>query len=331
MQNLIDTLPGRPISVADVPAALARSWQPELGEANQSPTEFHASQMNLILHYGLKTTEKEAKARFETCLQFAQRHPCRIIVLCPKERNCEKTLLRSKLFTQCFTGRGRDEKVCCEALMLGYSTSESNFLENQVSIWLDSDLPTYHWFHRVPAHIISEHYLTFVKDFKRIIYDASIEKENFAQINWVRPEALRDLAVARTISLRQSIGQFLSTFEPRILVEDLVRIEMGVSPGRSGEAYALLSWQSSCLEGCAQRAGIDVSKLKKDVHKNPENESTTLSSLWHYKGEKSFGWQFREEIRSANLAADFGSGPVSYPAHIKRYAEDESLAEALFS
>ena len=123
-------------------------------------------------------------------------------------------------------------------------------------------MPTYHWFHRVPVGAIREYYLTFVKDFKRIIYDSSIETEEFAEINWTRPDTIRDLAYARTLPLRQSIGQFLSTFEPRNLVEALAKVEMGASRERMGEANCLLNWQSSCLGKCGQRAGIDVSTLK---------------------------------------------------------------------
>jgi len=47
--------------------------------------------------------------------------------------------------------------------MLGYPIHTPGFLENQVMIWLENDLPVYHWLHRVPARRIEEIYLPYLK------------------------------------------------------------------------------------------------------------------------------------------------------------------------
>ena len=127
--------------VGEVTEALLHMWDPIPGaEPGSAPSEFHASQINLILHFGLPTTEEEARERFETAIRFTQRHPSRIIVLCPSEESSEGTLMEGKLFSQCFIGNSRREMSCCEALILGYCMTESDFLGSQVSLWLETDL-----------------------------------------------------------------------------------------------------------------------------------------------------------------------------------------------
>ena len=48
--------------------------------------------------------------------------------------------------------------------MLGYTPDDAEFLEHQISVWLESDLPTYHWFHRVPEERILRSYLALSQD-----------------------------------------------------------------------------------------------------------------------------------------------------------------------
>ena len=112
-----------------------------------SPSEFRASQMNLVLHFGLDVNEADARARFDTVIRFAQRYPSRIIVLCPTRE--EGAGMRAKLFSQCYIGETHREMCCCEACCC--YKSKPGYLANQVSIWLEGDLPRYHWFMVCPT------------------------------------------------------------------------------------------------------------------------------------------------------------------------------------
>ena len=99
MAELIDTLPGIDLPVGDVSRDLSKMWD---GHAENALTEFRASQMNLILHFGRKVDFEDAKKRFEVAVRFAQRYPSRIIVLCPFIE--EGQAMRAKLYSQCFIG-----------------------------------------------------------------------------------------------------------------------------------------------------------------------------------------------------------------------------------
>ena len=120
------------------------------GDASpDSPSEFRASQMNVVLHFGLDVTPEDAKLRFDALIRFAQRYPSRIIVLCPTREL--QSGMSAKLFSQCYIGETHREMCCCEALLLGYKSEDVGYLANQVSIWLEGDLPTYHWLSGVPS------------------------------------------------------------------------------------------------------------------------------------------------------------------------------------
>lgn len=193
MSSLIDTLPGMRLPVAEVTSALAEMWQVDSPEGYKAPSEFRASQMNLILHLGPATSDEDARQQFDVAINFAQRYPCRIIVLCVvKEKGSSShELLEAKLFTQCYPSKDQDKMCCCEALILGYTSGEPNYLANQVSIWLENDLPTYYWVHRVPANRIRADYLSFIESLnsRRIVYDPSVEDDGYPTIQWPRPKA----------------------------------------------------------------------------------------------------------------------------------------------
>ena len=171
--------------------------------------------MNLILHFGLDVAQEDARARFDTVIRFAQRYPSRIIVLCPTRE--ESTGMRAKLFSQCYIGETHREMCCCEALLLRYKPENFGYLANQVSIWLEGDLPRYHWFSGVPSHRIERYFDNLLSGVRRIVYDSSVEAQDLSQLPWPDPERVHDLARARLLPVRQSIGQYLSSFPTELL------------------------------------------------------------------------------------------------------------------
>src|ERR1700722_10413600 len=83
MSNLLDTLPGMSLRLTEVPGMLSRMWQGDNLPGEEGPSSFRASQMNLVLHFGLATTPEEAQQIFDQAIEFAQVYPCRIVALCP--------------------------------------------------------------------------------------------------------------------------------------------------------------------------------------------------------------------------------------------------------
>ena len=170
MKDLIDELPGLDLPVGEVTDRLELMWD---SDASGSPSAFRASQMNVVLHFGWDVTAEQAQERFTTLLTFAQRYPSRIIVLCPS-RSIKDGSMRAKLFSQCYIGDSHREMCCCEALLLGYEPDNCGYLANQVSVWLEPDLPSYHWFCGVPSARIEQYSDNLLKGVRRSIYDLSL-------------------------------------------------------------------------------------------------------------------------------------------------------------
>ena len=330
MTLLIDRLPGIAMPVSEVAQAASAMWQGEAGDGERRLSDFHASQMNLVLHCGLETTAKELERRFESMLAFTQRYPCRLIVLCPQAQGRSDVPLQGKLYSQCFMGASRGDVLCCEALMLSYPLDTSVLLDHQVSLWLDADLPVYHWFHRVPAKRIEQHYLPFIKRCRRVIFDRDIEGDAYDAIAWPSPDRVRDLSAARTLPLRQNLGQFLSSFAPRDLVDQLARVEVASAENFRGEARHVLAWMKEAVLGCQRQAGIER-RVSFDWGELEEMSPHTLEINWRYKTLKRFlKWDFNARNQTGHLKVDFGTGQIHQPLHLEPLSPDRVLGEALF-
>ena len=315
---LLDKLPGMLMTVSEIPGAMRDLWKSDPSEG-EGATRFRAIQANLVLHLGLETTEAEAGDIFNRALEFAQRHPCRLICLCPSLDDGDQ-LIRGKLFSQCYLTGGARHPVCCEALMLGYSPDDAEFLEHQVSIWLESDLPTYHWFHRVPAQRIIESYLPFLKMVRRVTFDSSLEGHAYEEIAWPCPRGARDLADARLLHVRQSVGQFLSSYPMEVLSGGLQSVGLRHGPRLFGEALNLAAWVRKAFgEASACEVGVKIAGGKDG-----------LNMHWEYDDGKSLLVELNDDLSIGRICAEFGSGSVDYPLHLKKASSQLALAEALF-
>jgi len=327
--SLIDSLPGIEVAVADVTAMLGQMWKTEDTDEGGLNMAFRASQLNLILHIGALSTAEDAVVQFESAIRFAQRFPCRIIILCPSAKKSESDALKAKLFSQCYVGQYYRKMCCCEALMLAYPESQLNYLGNQVSIWLESDLPIYYWFHRIPAKSVRDNYLPLTKNARRIVYDSSIEDNEFNTFEWPDPKRARCLASARVLPLRQSTGQFLSAYPEDILIDGLYEVTVSYADGFLGEAEKLSRWVSECVKACADRIGY---KTPIDFITQPVEigARASLELEWGYSNKKFFRWTHRETSQTGSIQADFGKGKISYPLQVKMLEPEMALGEALF-
>lgn len=323
MAELIDHLPGQELPVKDVGDSLRQMWD-VLGD--NSPSESHASQMNVVLHFGLKVTPLEAVERFQSLLRFVQRYPGRIIVLCPSESRKGKAM-KAKLFSQCYIGPSLKEMCCCEALMLAYSPDDFGHLANQVSVWLEADLPTYHWFSGVRAPRVKNYFNTLLKNVNRCIYDGSLQDTDYLQIEWPQPNRVFDLSKARLLPIRQSIGQSLSSYDMEELTSGLKRVVVRHAPDQSGEGYHLAEWLKLCLRDVAPPKLNSLVVVDSELLKG---DTSTLSMEWEYSSDCFIKWQLYKTGNRSEMQVRLNGETKQIPAHIKALAPEQALAEALF-
>ncbi len=322
MSNLIKALPGIDLPVGEVTAHLASMW--ETGP-NSSPSEFRASQMNVILHFGLNVSPEEARERFDALIKFGQRYPSRIIVLCPTEEVKDKEMT-ARLFSQCYIGESHREMCCCEALLLSYKSESFNFLANQVSIWLEGDLPTYHWFSGVRSHRIEKCFDNLLLGVRRCVFDSSIEDESIQSLKWPEPERVLDLANARLLPVKQVIGQFLSGYDISDLCKDLKTVSVRYSPKMSGEGRHLIEWLKECLSDC-HCLESEINEIEYSLSEN-SGDDCPLVVLWAYNSDHYFRWRKFKDGPFGEIEAYLGKLEENIPTRIKQLDSNQVLAEA---
>lgn len=325
-QNLIDALPGEIMHVREVTRRLAQMWQDSDSPATP-PQDLRASQLNLVLHLGLNTTASEASERLDTAITFAQRNPCRIIVLCPMGFDRDDRLLEAKLFAQCYLGADLRQTCCCEALILGYPTREAGFLTNQIANWLEGELPIYHWFNRVPAERIRQNHMTFIGRCQRVLFDSSVEGKELDGFDWPQNCRTRDLAFSRILPVRQSLGQFLSSFNPKTIAKDISCATVQHSPEFKAEARQLSVWLQHRLLDCDNtRTALEIA-----LKVSPANSSYALALDWSYTDGRFLSWRYSaSENEPSYIETNLASHLVRTPLAARLLPPEKALSEAVF-
>lgn len=330
MASVFSVIPGIELPVSEVVDTMAKLWEadePKRGHA--APSEFRASQMNLILHLGYGTTNEEAKQLFKTANEFAHAYPSRIIILCPTPAEDANTLLTGKLYSGCYIGSSRRDMRCFEILTLGYDVNAPKYLENQVSVWLESDLPTYYWTHRLPPDRINTIYKSFISFCKQKVYDSSIEGREFRS-KLDEPNAFRNLSYARLLPMRQSIGQGLSGFEPSLLTDKLENAALICSPDFFLEGGALSHWIFNCLKACAEVSGIKLPFDLLDVETSETEGGSDFDLQFNYSDGKTLRFQADIATGTASLVGNMGRADFNYSLRAGLLSPENTLAEAIF-
>lgn len=322
MSDVFDALPGTLLRVADVMPALARYWQ----EADTDAPTSRASQMNLVVAFGSRLSAKAAEEQLEQAFALSRRYPCRIVVLCPDEAPEAPT--RARLHIVCFpSGKGR-ERRCGEALILGFPAGmPRDALESQVTVWLESDLPVYVWMHGVDLDE-ADRYSTLVRSARRVVFDSSLLRQEGVAAIVGKCSPARDLAQSRILPVRQALGQFLSAYEPEVLVRGLQRVVVRHAPSRIGEARHLMLWMRDRLDEIALRHGRRADADFR-VQETPDCD-TCLSTEWTYADGGSFRWDHAASGSGAHIAADIGGVRYEHPLRVAFPDQPTALAEALF-
>ena len=327
MKDLIDSFPGLDLPVSEVISCLESMWHSDTLGASSA---FRASQMNVVLHFGWKVTQSHARERFDELLAFAQRYPCRIIVLCPT-RSILDGSMRAKLFSQCYIGDSHREMCCCEALFLGFRPDGCGYLGNQVSVWLEPDLPVYHWFCGVSSNRIEQYFDTLLVGVRRTIFDSSYEEEDITLLDWPDPNRLEDLAKARLLPVRQVLGQYLSSYDSEDLRCCLKKVTIRHIDTMCGEAWQLINWIKGCLTTCRslKEAGAIPIEFKVKVITDPDPVES-LSLVFEYSDSREFKWRKFNDVPMGEIESSIGGKIEKISTRIKPLAADQMIAEALF-
>lgn len=327
MTAIFDALPGMEVAVADIARTLAAVWDMESSPGKAAPSEFRASQMNLVVHLGLNNTAETARATFDAALKFSHRYPCRTIVLCPRDFGTGSDV-HAKIFCECFVGASHHEMVCSEAILLSYPLEQRAFIENQASILIESDLPLYYWPNRIQKAARFSDYPFFLGQAQRIVFDSAVECPDVVNYAWPRPEVVRDLAYARMLPLRQSLGHFLSYVPPAQLVYGLAAITLHHGPDLPAEASTAAAWMRSRLGDCAASAGMAAPAM--EISRVADLPSGGLDFRISYGDGGSLRLAFDLAYGAACLHANLGPSKASISSSVQFLPPERALAEALF-
>jgi hypothetical protein len=327
MSAVFEALPGLEIPVGGIAKGLAKMWADTEARGGPAPgaEDGKATQANFVLLLGFGTTPDDALAQFQTVVRFSQRYPSRVVILCPQRDGDGTPEMRAKIYGECFLGKSKADKRCVEFVVLSYPHAAREHLENQVSVCLSTDLPLYYWAHRFTscARVASYRYL--LARASRVLFDSATAPADAPTFAWPRPEIVRDLAFARLLHVRQSLGQFLSRYPVETLTAGLERVTLAHAPALAAEAQVLLLWLTERVNLCGQNEAKFVL--------TPMSADTSGSfdlSFAYTGGGKAFSWRADLATGHAQFEADFGGGSTTLPASASLLPPETALSEAMF-
>jgi len=317
---LIDALPGFPVKISAVLPSLDKAWADEGEEAAR------ASQMNLVLMFGAGVSPEDAQARFDEAIRFAQRYPCRLVILAARPAAEAAAALEAKVNVLCFFDPSRRGKRCCEALMLAHGAPTPE-LESLVSTWLEGDLPVNVWAHGVTVDEFKP-WLAWTSRCRRVVADRSLVGDEFFKLTFPNPKSVRDLAVARCLPVRQALGQYLAAHAPAELVRGLRSVIVNHGAGLRGEAAGLLEWMRGCLTHCA---GLSRSHLAAEFATTPQPPpGDNLDAEWVYADGARFSWEHADKGTRAIITFTRSRQSEPVTQRVALMGAPEALSEAVF-
>lgn len=319
MPEFFDALPGQEVPVGGISDGFKKIW------ADTPAKESRAVQLNLVLHLGRNSSATDALAQFQHTLSFARRYPCRVVVLCPDYDESSPPEMRAKIYGECFFGKSQNDTRCVEFVILHYTMSVRQHLENQVSVCLSTDLPLYYWAHAFAETRRIAEYGYLLTRSKRVLFDSAIVPPDTFTYPWPNLSAVRDLAYTRTLPLRQNLGQFFSRYTPAQISDGLKTITLRHQAKYAAEAGCLLGWIKKGLA----RGGSDLATLAFTVR--PEQCQGCFELSFSYtEVKKTFLWQADLTKNHAEFTGDLGTGRTTLTLGAYLLAPEMALAEAMF-
>lgn len=327
MSVIFEALPGLEVPVGAIGQSLVKMWSDTAAAGRAAPEaeDAKATQVNFVLHLGLRTAPADGLAQFQTAVAFSKRYPSRVVVLCPESDESPATEMRAKVYGECHLGKSKSDKRCVEFVLLSYPRSARRFLENQVSICLSTDLPLYYWVHGFSQSVKLADYNYLLTKAKRVLLDSAIAPADALTYPWPKPETLRDLVHARLLPIRQGLGQFLSRYPMAALCADLATVTLAHDAPHAAEGRVLLAWLKERLGQCGQN------HAKYHLAPLPAGAPGSFALEFKYAGgRKHFAWQGDLAKGSALFTADFGTGQTTLPAAVSLLSPEAALTEAMF-
>ena len=324
MSEIFNALPGIEVPVGSIKKSLTSMWEDVAADGGAAPANDNAkaTQVNFVVQLGLNTTVEDALAQFQTAVRFSRRYPCRVVVLCPMPDDAATTEMRAKIYGECHLGKSKDDTRCCEFVLLNYPFSARSFVENQVSICLSTDLPLYYW----PHHFISSKRISqftyLLNHAQRVILDSATTPADAMTFPWPKPEAVRDLAYARLLPVRQTIAQFLSAYAPATIIDGLSGVTLIHQPAVAAEARVLAKWLQTRLADCGAK------NVPVEIQERAEGISFELD--FKYSNAHRFHWRGDLAHTSGYFEADFGTGTTTLPTAVSLLSPEAALGEAMF-
>ena len=290
MPDIFNTLPGIEVPVGQISSALARMWVDTAAKGGPAPAsdEVKATQVNFILHLGFGATPEDATQQFRTAVEFSSRYPSRVVVLCP--------MLSDRSGDALPVMRAKIYGEC----FLGKNKGDTRCCEFVI--------------------------LNYSLSARRFILDMAAAPADALTYAWPRPEIIRDLAYARMLPVRQSIGQFLSRYTPERLSGGLVRVHAGFEEVHAAEGRALLRWVREKLLAC----GAEETKVQWEESYLDSKDKLCFSLAFDYADGRHFRWQGNCHTGIAHFSANLLCTPTELPAHIKLLEPAQALSEAMF-
>ncbi len=328
MPTVFNALPGIEVPAGLINKSFADMWTSAAAGGRPSPASDYtkATQINLVIHLGFGTTCEDAAAQFQVAVNFSRRYPCRVVILCPLPLDDTSTdRIRAKIYGECHLGKTKGDTRCVEFVALSYPMSARRFLESQVSVCLSTDLPLYYWVHRFSSarRLIDYQYLLL--NSRRVILDSAVIPQGFAAYAWPRPEAFRDLALARTLPIRQGIGQFLSACPPSELTGDIASVRVSHAPQYAAEAAALLGWARERLLACGMAENTPAT-----LEPAPADDAPLSLDFGYTTTDRRFHWEGNPDAGTSAIDAILCRGPAQMSAPISLLSPEAALSEAMF-
>ncbi len=327
MAAIFDALPGIEVPVGSITKYLAQMWQDTAARGGPAPAsdDVKATQVNFVLHLGFNTTVDDAIEQFQTAVSFSRRAPCRVVVLCPLPMDDPATEMRAKAYGECHLGKSKGDTRCCEFVLLCYPFVARQYLESQLSVCLIADLPLYYWVHRFASIHRLNDYQHLLRGSQRILIDSAIVDPGIFSFSWPRPDAVRDIVYARLLSVRQSVGQLLSGYEPATLVAGLRSVTISHGAKLSAEARVLKNWVRERMTECGVTLAVTFECLPAAT-----SEGGVLRLDFDYDNGHCFRWHGDLEHKNACIEADFGAGRSTLHIAVSLLSPDAALSEAMF-
>ena len=320
MSAVFDSLPGQETPVGGIAAGFSKLW------ADSPAKESRAVQLNLVLHLGSGTTAEDAGVQFQNTLHFAQRYPCRVVVLCPEFDPTAPAEMRAKIYGECFLGKSKDDTRCVEFVILHYTMAVRKNLESQVSVCLSTDMPLYYWGHRFTEAKRLADYDYLLTRSQRILFDSAVVPAEAFTYPWPNIAAVRDLAYTRTLPMRQNMGQFLSRYAPPLIIGGLKAVTIRHRAQLGAEASCLLGWVKKGLV----RSGANVDRGIAFTVTPVDCAGCFTLEFTYEDPRKIFRWEADLSKNHAEFTGDLGTGRTTLTVGAHFLEPELALSEAMF-